>query len=154
MTELLQARGRYHVDWEMEQKGGKTRAGHVTVFGVSTQLTVVTKLRENHVDMEVGIGLVYDGGGWTTETRLLQWTNTWQGEPGMRPNGFGRHHNSESYWVGRCFTTRDCRKAIQDLFLDNRLLLLCIEGLYAEQQRTQAKAEAQLHACNLLMEVI
>ena len=154
MTELLQAQGQYHVDWEMEQKGGKTRTGHVTVFGVSTQLTVVTKLRENHVDMEVGVGLEYDAGGWTTATRILQWTGRIEQDPGMQPNEMGRHHNSKSYWVGRCFTTRDCRKAIQDMFLDNRLLLLCIEGLYAEQQRTQARAEAQLHACNLLMEVI
>ena len=154
MSELLQARGRYHVDWEMESRGQGTRTGHVTIFGVTTQLTVVTKLRENHVDMEVGVGLVYDAGGWTTEHRILKWTGRIDDEPGYKPDEMGRHHNSESYWVSRCFTTRDCRKAIQDLFLDNRLLLLCMEGLQAEQERTQAKAEAQLNALALLLEVV
>lgn len=153
MTEYLKQAGQDHLGWKMEARGGGCRTGTITVFDMPLELTVVTKQRENHVDMEVGVGLEYHGGEWTTTTRILQWSNCYDGESRMMPNGFGKHENSKSYWMGKCYTTRDAEKEIRRLFRSDRAFLLLSNALLDSINRMQLEMEARSASLAILFEV-
>jgi len=153
MTEYLRLAGQDHLGWKMEGRGGGCRTGIVTVFDMPLELTVITRQRENHVDMEVGIGLEYYGGEWTTSTRVLQWSNCYDGEPRMMPNGFGKHNHSESYWMGKCATTRDAEKEIRRLFRSDEAFLKLSHALLESINRMQLEMEARSASLAILFKV-